>query len=78
MIFFINKWISSVCRKRVDIEAARVKQGGVDVSSMRIFAVNLKKNPLPSGGKCVVFCYSPGKRGKVVINGVKQGGVDVV
>ena len=32
---------------------------------------------LPSGGKCVVFGYSPGKRGKVVINGVKQGGVDV-
>ena len=33
---------------------------------------------LPSGCKCVVFGYSPGKRGKVVINGVKQGGFDVV
>ena len=32
---------------------------------------------LPSGGKCVVFGNSTGKRGKVVLNGVKRGGVDV-
>ena len=32
---------------------------------------------LPSGGKCVVFGNSTGKRGKEVINGVKEGGVDV-
>ena len=32
---------------------------------------------LPSGGKCVVFVNSTGARGKVVINGVKRGGVDV-
>ena len=31
----------------------------------------------PSGGNCVVFGNSTGKRGKVVINGVKRGGVDV-
>ena len=36
-----------------------------------------KKYSLPSGGKCVVFGYSPSKRGKLVINGVKRGGVDV-
>ena len=35
------------------------------------------KYPLPSGGKCVVFGNSTGKRGKVVINGIKQGGIDV-
>ena len=32
---------------------------------------------LPSEGKCAVFGNSTGKRGKVVINGVKRGGVDV-
>ena len=32
---------------------------------------------LPSGGNCVVFGNSTGKIGKVVINGVKRGGVDV-
>ena len=31
---------------------------------------------LPSGGTCVVFGNSTGKIGKVVINGVKRGGVD--
>ena len=35
------------------------------------------KYSLPSGGNCVVFGYSTGKIGKVVINGVKKGGVDV-
>ena len=35
------------------------------------------KYSLPSGGKCVVFGNSTGKRGKVVINGVKRGGVDL-
>ena len=35
------------------------------------------KYSLPSGGKCVVFGHSTGKIGKVVINGVKRGGVDV-
>ena len=35
------------------------------------------KYPLPSGGKCVVFGNSIGKKVKVVINGIKQGGVDV-
>ena len=35
------------------------------------------KYSLPSGGKCVVFGSSTGKRGKVLINGVKRGGVDV-
>ena len=35
------------------------------------------KYSLPSGGKCAVFGNSTGKRGKVVINGVKQGGVGV-
>ena len=60
------------------IEAKRDKQGGVDMRSMRIFGVNLEIFfSLPSGCKCVVFGYSPGKRGKVVINGVKRGGVDV-
>ena len=34
------------------------------------------KYSLPSGGKCVVFGNSTSKRGKVVINGVKRGGVD--
>ena len=33
------------------------------------------KYSLPSGGNCVVFGNSKGKRGKVVINGVKRGGV---
>ena len=32
---------------------------------------------MPSGGKCVVFGNTTGKRGKLVINGVKRGGVDV-
>ena len=32
---------------------------------------------LLTGGNCVVFGNSTGGRGKVVINGVKQGGVDV-
>ena len=32
---------------------------------------------LPSGGKCVVFGNATGRRGKVVIIGVKKGGVDV-
>ena len=36
-----------------------------------------QKYSLPSGGKCVVFGNSKGKRGKVVINGVKRGGVYV-
>ena len=36
-----------------------------------------QKYSLSSGGKCVVFGTSIGKIGKVVINGVKQGGVDV-
>ena len=36
------------------------------------------KYSLPSGGKYVVFGNSAGKIGKVVINGVKRGGVDVV
>ena len=35
------------------------------------------KYSLPSGGNCVVFGNSTGKIGKVVINGVKRGGVDV-
>ena len=35
------------------------------------------KNYLPSGDKCVVFGNSTGKKGKVVINGVKPGGVDM-
>ena len=35
------------------------------------------KYSLPSGGKCVVFGNSTGKRGKLVINGVKLEGVDV-
>ena len=32
---------------------------------------------LATGGKYVVFGNSTGARGKIVINGVKQGGVDV-
>ena len=36
------------------------------------------KYSLPSGGNFVVFGNSTGKIGKVVINGVKRGGVDVV
>ena len=36
------------------------------------------KYSLPSGGNCVVFGQSTGKIGKLVINGVKRGGVDVV
>ena len=45
---------------------------------MRRFLVNLEhKYSLPSGGKSVVFGTSLGKIGKVVINGVKRGGVDV-
>ena len=35
------------------------------------------KYSLPSGGNCVVIGNSTGKIGKVVINGVKRGGVDV-
>ena len=35
------------------------------------------KYSLPSGGNCVVFVNSTGKRGKVGINGVKLGSVDV-
>ena len=35
------------------------------------------KYSLPSGGKCVFFGNSTGKRGKLVINGVKRGGVVV-
>ena len=35
------------------------------------------KYSLPSGGNCVVFGDSTGARGKLLINGVKQGGVDV-
>ena len=46
---------------------------------MRIFAVKLEtKIFFTKWGKHVVFGYSPGKRGKVVINDVKRGGVDVV
>ena len=60
-------------------EAARDKQGGVDMSSMRIFGVNLEtKIFFTKWVQFVVFGYSPGKKGKVVINGVKRGGVDVV
>ena len=33
---------------------------------------------LPTGGNSVVFGNSTGASGKVLINGVKQGGVDVV
>ena len=36
------------------------------------------KYSLPTGGNSVVFGNSTGARGKVVINGVKLGGVDVV
>ena len=35
------------------------------------------KYSLPSGGKCKVFGNSTVKRGKLVINGVKRGGVHV-
>ena len=35
------------------------------------------KYSLPSGGNCVVVGTSIGKIGKVVINSVKRGGVDV-
>ena len=35
------------------------------------------KHSLPSGGNCVVFGNSTCKRVKLVINGVKRGGVDV-
>ena len=35
------------------------------------------KYSLPTGGNSVVFGNSKGARGKVVINGIKQGGVDV-
>ena len=35
------------------------------------------KYSLPSGGNCVVFGNSIDKIVKVVINGVKRGGVDV-
>ena len=42
------------------------------------FLLNWKhKYYLPTGVNCVVFGNSTGKIGKVVINGVKQGGVDV-
>ena len=36
-----------------------------------------QKDSLPSRGNCVVFGYSTGRRGKVVINCVKRGSVDV-
>ena len=35
------------------------------------------KYSLPIGGKCVDFGNSAGAIGKVVVNGVKRGGVDV-
>ena len=35
------------------------------------------KYSLPSGGNCFVFGNSTGKRGKVAINGIKQGDADV-
>ena len=35
------------------------------------------KYSLPSGGKCDIFGNSAGARGKLLINGVKQGGVYV-
>ena len=45
---------------------------------MRIFLVHLEtKIFFAKWGKCVVFGNSTVKRGKVVINGVKRGGVDV-
>ena len=45
---------------------------------MRRFVVNLETQILfTKWGNCVVFGNSTGKIGKVVINGVKQGGVDV-
>ena len=33
---------------------------------------------LPTGGNSIVFGNATGARGKVVINGVKRGGIDVV
>ena len=42
-----------------------------------LFSTWKQKYSLPSGGNCVVFGNSKDKIGKVVINGVKQGGVDV-
>ena len=39
-----------------------------------LFSTWKHKYSLPSGGKCVVFGNSTGKRGKLVINGVKRGG----
>ena len=42
-----------------------------------LFSTCKHKYYLPSGGKCVVFGNSTGKRGKVVINGAKRGGVYV-
>ena len=36
-----------------------------------------QNNSAPSGGKSVVFGNSTGKRGKLVFNGVKRGGVVV-
>ena len=45
---------------------------------MRRFAVNLEtKYYLPTGGNSVVVGNSTGAIGKVVINDVNQGGVDV-
>ena len=45
---------------------------------MRRFVVNLETQIyLPSGGNYVVFGNSTGKIGKVVINGVKLGGLDM-
>ena len=45
---------------------------------MRRFAVNLeKKYSLPTGGNPIVFLNPTGAIGKVVINGVNRGGVDV-
>ena len=35
------------------------------------------KYSLPTGGNSVVFGNSTGARGKLVVNGVKQGGLDV-
>ena len=47
------------------------------VSCGDLLSIWKHKYSLPSGVKCVVFGNSIGKIGKVVINGVKQGGVDV-
>ena len=45
---------------------------------MRRFAVNLEPQIfLLTGGNSVDFVHSIGARGKVVINGINQGGIDV-